>query len=287
MHKKSFAVVGGDKRNIALAELLFKQGHDVKMFGFAETNRELPIQCKNLKETIRNADYIIGPTPCSHNGGALNAPFHKESLFVEDLFRLITQSQVFIAGHVTPKVWDLSRKYNIKLVDMLEREELLVLNAIPTAEGALKIAIEETDITLHNSKIMVIGYGRIGSILCKMLAGLGAKVYAVVNKSHSAALANSAGHEVVHFEELNNYLHNMDVIYNTVPKIILDKSNMHLINKNALVIDLAAPPYGVDAIVGRDLGLKVLFSSSLPGKIAPVTTATYILSTIYQVINGA
>jgi len=133
MCKKSFAVVGGDKRNIALAELLFKQGHDVKMFGFADANRELSIQCKNLKETISDAAYIIGPTPCSHNGGALNAPFHKDSLFVEDLFRLITPQQVFIAGHVTPQVWELSRKYGITLIDMLEREELLVLNAIPTA----------------------------------------------------------------------------------------------------------------------------------------------------------
>jgi len=132
---------------------------------------------------------------------------------------------------------------------------------------------------------MVIGYGRIGSILCKMLAGLGAKVHAVVNKSRSAALANSAGHEVVTFKAMNHYLPDMDVIYNTVPKILLDKNNMHLINEKALIIDLAAPPYGVDAIAGRDLGLKILFSSSLPGKIAPVTTAMYILSTIHQIIN--
>jgi len=132
---------------------------------------------------------------------------------------------------------------------------------------------------------MIIGYGRIGTVLCRMLKGIGAKVHTVVNSTHAHAEATSAGHHAICLDDMNRYLSEMDVIYNTVPSILLDESNMHLINHKTLIIDLASPPYGVDITTGRDLGLKILFSSSLPGKIAPVTTANYIISTINQIIS--
>jgi len=280
-----FTVVGGDKRNIALAEMLFRQGHDVKLFGFVNNERELPMQCKLLSEAISKAQYIIGPTPCSLGGGALNAPFHNGPLYVEDLFRLIKPHQVFIAGYVKPEVSKLAEEYGIHIIDMLKREELLVLNAIPTAEGAIKIAIEETDITLHGSQIMVIGYGRVGTALCRMLGGIGAKVTVVVNTGQGLAQAKSAGYEAVFFKEMENYLPKADVIFNTVPEILLNEKNLPLVRESTLIIDLASPPGGVDASVSRALGLKALFTNSLPGKVAPITTASYILDTVNQIIS--
>jgi len=279
----NFAVVGGDKRNIALAEMLFRLGHRVKLFGFSNYERETPLQCKNLYETLSEAEYIIGPIPCAHSG-VLNAPFHGESVLVEDLFRLIKPTQTLLAGYMKPEIITIAEKYNIRLIDMLGREELLVLNAIPTAEGAIKIAIEETDITLHNSNILVIGYGRIGAVLCRMLRGMGARVMTVVNSGHKAALANSCGHGAVLFEEMDNCLCEADIIFNTVPKVLLDKNNMKHIRKNTLIIDLASPPYGVDVNASRDFSIKVLFTNSLPGKVAPVTTAGYILETVSNII---
>ena len=138
---------------------------------------------------------------------------------------------------------------------------------------------------MHDSNAMVIGYGRVGTVLCRMLAGIGAKVSVVVNTRHCLAAAKSCGHEAICFSKMNDHLSRMDVIYNTVPEILLDKNNMHFIKEKTLIIDLASPPYGVDVTAGRDLGLKILFSGSLPGKVAPVTTASYMLSTINQIIE--
>jgi len=149
-----FTVIGGDKRNIALAEMLFRQGHDVRLFGCVNNERELPMQCKLLNEAIREAQYIIGPTPCSLGGGALNAPFHNGPLYVEDLFRLIEPHQVFIAGYVKPEVLKLAEEYGIHIIDMLKREELLVLNAIPTA------------LQLGDKKILFRYYHRLCKRLC-------------------------------------------------------------------------------------------------------------------------
>jgi len=283
---RTYAVVGGDKRNIALSEMLFHMGQRVKMFGFVNYERETPMQCKNLYETINDADYIIGPIPCSHNGGTLNAPFHKGPIYAEDLFRLIKpQQQVFLAGYMKPEIVELAEKYSIHAIDMLKREELLVRNAIPTAEGAIKIAIEESDITLHSNRMLVIGYGRIGMILSSMLRGMGAKVTAIVNSAAAAAQAHSAGHRAIFFEDMDVELTQADVIFNTVPQILLDKRNMKYIRQKTLIIDLASLPYGVDVNDSRDFGLKVLYANSLPGKIAPVTTAGYIFETVQQIIE--
>ncbi|MCL2528520.1 MAG: dipicolinate synthase subunit DpsA [Defluviitaleaceae bacterium] len=284
MTTRSFAIIGGDKRSIALAEILFRQKHRVKMYGFANYERETPMQCKNLYETISEAEYIIGPIPCSHNGGALNAPFNNGPILTEDLFRLIKPTQTFLAGYIKPEVHALADKYSINAVDMLCREELLVLNAIPTAEGAIKIAIEETDITLHGSNILILGYGRIGSVLGSMLRGMGARVSTVVRSGSKAALASSGGHIPIMYGEMDACLPEADIIINTVPEILLDRRNMKHIRKDTLIIDLASPPYGVDVTASRDFGLKALFTNSLPGKIAPVTTAGYILETINNII---
>jgi dipicolinate synthase subunit A len=129
----TFAVVGGDKRNIALAEMLFKQGCTVKVFGFINYEREIPMQCNNLQETVENADYVIGPIPCSHHGGVLNAPFHNAPVFVEELFRLLEPEQTFFAGYVKEDVLKQAGKHDVRVIDLLKREELLVANAIPTA----------------------------------------------------------------------------------------------------------------------------------------------------------
>ena len=285
MEAKTFTVVGGDKRNIELARMLCGCGYTVKLFGFVNYEREMPMQCKNLYEAVSGADCVIGPIPASHNGSALNAPFHNEPVYVEDLFRLIKPHQRFLAGVIKPELLELASKYNIHVIDMLKREELLIRNAIPTAEGAIKIAIEETDITIHGNRMMVIGYGRIGKILSGMLRGIGAKVLAVVIDDEAAALAESAGCEVVFFKDMEAHLKNTDVIFNTVPKILLDKSNMQYVRKNTLIIDLASPPYGVDVNDSRNFGLKVLYTNSLPGKIAPVTTASYILGTVKRILE--
>ena len=285
METKTFTVVGGDKRNIELARMLSGQGCTVKLFGFVNYEREMPMQCKNLYEAVNNADYIIGPIPCSHNGDALNAPFHNAPIYVEDLFRLIKPHQRFLAGVIKPELLQLASKYNIHIIDMLKREELLIKNAIPTAEGAIKIAIEETDITLHGNQMMVIGYGRIGKVLSGMLRGMGANVLVVVNRGEAAALAESSGHKAIYFEDMESNLKNADVIFNTVPRILLDKNNMCHIRKRTLIVDLASPPYGVEVNDSRDFGLKVLYTNSLPGKIAPITTASYILETINSILG--
>jgi dipicolinate synthase subunit A len=134
---------------------------------------------------------------------------------------------------------------------------------------------------------MVIGYGRIGRILSKMLRGIGAHVYTVVNRIEYAALSRSYANIPVMARDMDGHLQEMDVIVNTVPKTVLDGANLPHVKKTCLIIDVSSEPYGVDRNACRDLGLKVLYTNSLPGKVAPVSAAGYIKETIYNVIRDA
>jgi dipicolinate synthase subunit A len=280
VHHK-FAVLGGDKRNIYLYKLLEEDGHIVRKFGFDAYDLEPVPESANLYDAVNGADYIIGPTPFSNNCTSLNAVYSSVPILTDDIFRLVKPNQTFFSGHIKDAALASAKKYGVTCIDILNWEELALLNAIPTAEGAIKIAMENTDFTLHGSRSMVVGYGRIGKVLCKMLNGMGAKVYPVVKMRCEAAAARGYGYSPILHAEMNAELHSMDIIFNTVPRILFDKKNIKYINKKCLFIDLSSAPHGINNNFAKEAGLNVLFAGSLPGAVAPKTAAKYIQETIY------
>ena len=158
-------------------------------------------------------------------------------------------------------------------------------NTIPTAEGAIEIAIAETPITIHGSKSLVLGYGKIGKILAKDLFGLGAETFAMARKHADLAMIEGHGYEPLPLSSLKNRIHEFDIIFNTVPALILDDDILSNVRRDALVIDLASKPGGVDFDAAGRHGLKVIWALSLPGKIAPITSGAIIKDTIMNIIS--
>ena len=121
-----------------------------------------------MEELGKSADIILSGVPFSNNLEEVNDPFSDKEILVEDLLKNI-QGKILIAGSISKKVEEQAKKYNVKIIDLLKREELAVLNTIATAEGTIQIAMEETMHTIHGSHVLVMGFGRTGKILCKML----------------------------------------------------------------------------------------------------------------------
>jgi dipicolinate synthase subunit A len=286
MCKRKFTVVGGDLRNIKLANFLIEDGYEVNLLGFDKADFESGIELsRNTRDAIDESDIILGPLPCSNNGEVLNAPFNSYEIYINDIFKLMSKNQLFIAGFINEKIENLAKVYNIYTVDILEREEMAVMNAIPTAEGAIQIAMEETPITIHSSNSLVLGYGRVGKILAKMLNGIGANVYVEARKYSDIALIKSFTYNPVTLNNLSDVLGNMDIIFNTIPHVILVENLLKRIRNNCLIIDLASKRGGIDFDTARELGLKVIWALSLPGKVAPLTAAKFIKETVYNIID--
>ena len=286
MNSKKFSIVGGDLRSVKLADLMAQDGNKVNIFGFKNAGFELGIkESDDLIAAIDESDVVVGPLPCSNDNETLNAPFHSDKIYINDVFKIMSKNQLFIAGRISEKLIHLAQIYNVYSIDILEREEMAVLNAIPTAEGAMQIAMEEMPITLHDCNALILGFGRIGKILAKTLNGIGAKVFIEARKYSDIAWIKSYGYIPVFLSELENYLSKMDVIFNTVPHIILDNNMLSRISKDCLIIDLASKPGGVDFDSAKDLNIKVIWALSLPGKVAPITAAKFIKETVYNIIE--
>jgi dipicolinate synthase subunit A len=283
---RKFAVVGGDLRSVKLANLFEAQGNIVDIYGFENAGFETGIEeSANIEEAIRDADVVIGPLPCSNDDETLNAPFQKGRIYINDVFKKMSKNQLFIAGRISEKISHLAQIYNVYSTDLLQREEMAVLNAIPTAEGAIQIAMEEMPITLHGSNILILGFGRIGKILAKMLDGLGSNVYVEARKYADIAWIRSYHYKPVFLNELSENIGKMDIVFNTIPHIVLDSDILKKVRKDALIVDLASKPGGVDFNKAKEMGVKTIWALSLPGKVAPITAAEFMRDTIYNIIE--
>ncbi len=286
--KNKIAVIGGDLRIVKLAEMLVKDGYHVQTFALekAENLQNIPeVQmCKSLEETIENTDFVIGPIPLTGNHVEINTPFSENKVTLEKLIHVLPGKR-FIAGNIKTELIEEMKQKNIDVIDLLTREELVVLNTISTAEGAIQIAMEETIKTIYGSKILVLGYGKVGKILANMLKGIGANVYCEARKNVDLAWIKAYGYVPIHLSELEKYLSEFDIIINTIPTLILDKQRLERVKKECLIIDLASNPGGVDKGEAKKMGIKTIWALSLPGKVAPLTSAEFIKDTIYNVLK--
>lgn len=278
-------VIGGDQRSVKLIDLLLNDGHEIKIFGFDELETNSINMSESLELAIQNSNIIIGPLPCSEDNKILNTPFNSEKIKIEDLFKAMTKNQVFIAGKITEEISNMANFYNIVNIDLLDREELAVLNAIPTAEGGIQLAMEEMEITIHGSNVMILGFGRIGKLLAKMLNGLGANVFVEARNYADLAWIKSYGFKSLHLNEIKDYLPKMDLVFNTIPSMILINENLLELKKETLVIDLASKPGGVDFENADKIGIKAIWALGLPGKVAPKTAAEIMKTSIYNIIE--
>lgn len=278
------SIIGGDLRIVKLAEMLIDEGVEVFTYGLENSELTEEIKCKDLNDAVSKSDVILGPIPFSSNGKTINTPFSNKKVSVEEFLESIS-GKTLLAGQFKQEVYDIAHDRGIKLIDILKREDLSVLNAVSTAEGTIKIAIEETPKNLHGSNILVLGFGRIGKVLSNMLKGLGANVSCEARKNSDLAWIKAYGYEPIPLSTLKDNLNRFDIIINTIPYIILDKENLENVKRDALVIDLASNPGGVDRDAIKQQKIKFIWALSLPGKVSPVTSAEFIKETLYNIFN--
>jgi len=286
--EKAISVVGGDLRIIKVVEILIRDGYKVYTFGMELSEELMDIQelemCPTLDEAVKNARIVLGPIPLTSDRKNLSMPFSNVKLPIEEFAKKIA-NKTLIAGNYPEAMKKDLKDNNINFIDIAKREEFVVLNAIATAEGTIQIAMEETQRTIHGNKILVMGFGRIGKVLAKMLSGLGAEVYCEARRDDDLAWIKVYGYKPIHLMNLDNYLDQFDIIINTIPFQVLDDEKLALVRKDVVIIDLASNPGGVDIKAAKNRGLKLIWALSISGKVAPLTSAEYIVETLYHVLK--
>ena len=278
-------VVGGDQRQVCLAGLLAADGHTVHTFAL-ERAGEIP--GTEEEENLAGLDLADGgvlPLPALGEDGTVNTPLSRKTLSLEAVLDRLRPGQVVCAGRVETAAREAALRRGLAIHDYFAREELAVANAVPTAEGAIQIALEELPITLHGARALVVGYGRLGRALAPRLSALGARVSVAARKWEDLAWIEAAGYTAEHTGELEGWLCGCDLIVNTVPARVLDEGALRDLKPGCLIIDLASKPGGVDFEAARTLGVRAVWALSLPGKTAPVTAGQAVKSSIYHILN--
>ncbi len=280
----SFGVLGGDKRQIALAESIASDGYMVYAMGFENIEFSGDVKKADLEETVEKCENIILPLPVTADGRHLNTIYSESKILLNDDFaELMRKKQVFggMMGKLyqTSEIWD-----SIETYDYYTREEFAVHNAVPTAEGAIEIAMHEYPGTISGSSCLVVGFGRIGKVISWMLRGIGANVTVSARKQSDLAWVQSYGYSSVLTENICDK-EQYDIIFNTAPAMIFNRRLLSKLRSNPLIIDLTSMPGGVDFEAAVKLEIKAIHALSLPGKVAPKTAGEIIKHTIYNMME--
>ena len=189
-----------------------------------------------------------------------------------------------MGGVITKEIKNDAADYGINVYDFFEQEYVAVMNAIPTAEGAIKTAIEESDCTIFSSNILVTGYGRCAKALCSVLKGMGANCFATYRSEKDLALIKSASITPISYYDISKNVSDKDFIFNTIPHLVFNNKVLKNVNKKCIIIDIAQAPGGVDYSFARNINLKAFYCPGLPGRVAPYTAAEIIKEAILNII---
>ena len=153
-------------------------------------------------------------------------------------------------------------------IDLSRDERYLRCNAILTAEGAIYQAMGRMEKAICRSRCLIVGHGRIGESLNRMLRGLGAEVSVCARREVSRQQARLLGARVYDVSALPALLSENDVMFNTVPQNILSDALLPRA-VGTLIIDLAGAPGGFSLEKAREIGLNAWRESGLPGRYCP------------------
>lgn len=280
---KKLTVIGGDERFAFLIDAAQKKGYNVCSYAIDAGN----LRAYSLSEAFNFSRNVILPLPVFSEKNIINTPNYKGSVTAQQILNEVCNETHIIGGRFTDEFKAELIKKGATVTDIMEREEFAILNAIPTAEGAVSLAIDNTDFTLHGAKILILGFGRIGKSLSEILKGFGARVYAVMRNTRDLAYAELMGVTPVKMtsEDFEQNLKDADIVFNTAPALILDSKRLNLMKNNSLIIDLASLPGGVDKIAVQNCQIRHIHALSLPVKYSPITAAKILADTVFNAID--
>lgn len=280
MDKLRILTAGGDLRQLYCADKLAgKYKSDILGFDsdFLPYKHHFGIAAPDSLEIY---DALVLPVPPLNDEGGINTPCSRNPLMIEEIIPMLKKEAIIFTGRTDSRLNDYFPGSDI--VDYMSREELALNNAIPTAEGAVKLALENLPVTLNGLPVLIVGLGRIGTALAEILKGFGADVTAAVRNASGAAKSRILGINSVYTKYMDG---SFGLVFNTVPELIFDGKRLELFSWDTLFIDLASRPGGFDMNAASIQGKKVLWALGIPGKSAPVTAGKYVGETIINILE--
>ncbi len=280
-----FSFIGGDMRIAILASALSREGHLISCYALENAPGFKTWSAPSLSECAAGTDCVVLPLPVLDIRGKLNAPLSAKSLEAGEVMRALPREAVICGGRAGESLLKLADELGLDFTDYFAREELVALNALATAEGAISLILRESPRTIWDSRVLVVGFGRIGKMLAERLRALGAHVSVSARKAGDMAYIRALGCEALDTRTLGPELGRFHTVINTVPAPVLGREQLEQMSPKVLCIDLASRPGGVDFEAARELERNVLWALGLPAETAPETAGQIIKETVLNILR--
>lgn len=285
---RRIAFFGGDRRELEVADTFHRMGAHIRCVGLPWPD-DVSWVGNVTEEVAAWADMIVCPVGgvdefgnvlYSLTGGAQPPP-----RLTEEVIRRTRPGTVLFIGKAHPALRLTCANWGVRLVEFRERDDFAIRNAVPSAEGAIQMAMELMDVTLHQSVALVLGYGRTGSVLARMAKGIGADTWVAVRHATDLARIYAAGYAPVDLRELAKRVPPVDIVFNTVPAPLLREDVLKAMKPGAVIVDIASSPGGTDFAAAKRLGIRASLAPGLPGITAPRTAGRIVADTLLLLMD--
>lgn len=272
-----FAVIGGDGRNLAAAQIFMNQGWDTTLYGVLTEKSNIPM-ASDFRTAVETADVVLLPLPLTKDGVSVYAPALSEAIPISDLLSHVNKD-AFLFGGACDTISDQ------RVIDYAKREDFALLNAVPTAEGAFLLALQHRKQTVFGSRVGILGFGRVAARTATLFHAAGADISVFARKAEARASAKLQGYHAYDFKSLKKEACTWDLVINTVPARLLGFDILQEMRKECLILDLASAPFGLDFNEAKEIGFCAICASALPGKYFPESAGKMIADTIIEILK--
>lgn len=283
MPNTKFAVIGGDLRQVYLANYLLKKGHSVTVYGIRHPQLFKGCVCiPCFDNMISPGTHIVLPLPVTRDGEHIFINDSEQSLTIEELKSNLTHTNPISCGVMPKELASFCKYHHIPFYDLMQDPAVATKNGIATAEGAIAHAVFESSTTLHNNPCLVLGFGRCGKLLAHKLAGFGAAVSVVARSPMDLALAESLGYGAIPIKRLKRQIGKYLFIFNTIPAPVLTGDLLIKLSTDATIIDIASVPGGTDFNFAKKHNICARLCLGIPGKTAPKASGEILAEAILE-----
>ena len=278
MDKAVFLCAGGDLRQKYMCEKLCAFGKVYALGIEGAVGAEVISSPEDMPES---ADVLV--LPIMSEGDSID--IGGEKIRLERLASRVKAGGLVLGGKISAEQEKLFSEKGLFTEDYFKRESLAVKNSIPTAEGALMIAMGNSADTVFGSKVLILGFGRTGKCCARLFKAVGAECTVSARRPEVLAQAWTEGFYTFPMSELRDEIGRFDTIINTVPAMILTEEILALTKAGGVVIDLASKPGGTDFAAAKRLEINAKHALALPGKVAPAAAGRLIAETIREITD--
>ncbi|MCT8139867.1 dipicolinic acid synthetase subunit A [Anaerobacillus sp. CMMVII] len=284
---KHVAVIGGDARQLEVIRKLIELDAKISLIGFDQLDEGFVGATKVQLSQVdfSTIEAIVLPVSGTSSEGEIETIFSNEKIILnENHLKATPKHCTVFSGISNEYLKTIVQAAKRKLVELFERDDVAIYNSIPTMEGTLMMVIQNTDITIHRSNIVILGFGRVGMSVARAFHALGANVKVAARENHLLARVYEMGFQPIELDQLANEVSNTDVCINTIPARVLTATVLAKMPTRCLIIDLASKPGGTDFRYAEKRGIKAMLAPGLPGIVAPKTAGQIIANVLSKLL---